>query len=187
MTTGDEQGRSTGPAEPATDTEPITAAEPATGGEPATESQATPGAETTAGSEPGTDARSADRQPPAEHATEPIAVHGQPAPIGPLAIVGPPRRWADRWRGSRPLRVGAAVLAVVVIGGIGFGAGLAAGGHGEHRHGDGRHAADHRFHPGALPWMYRFEHGSRDDRPRAERPAPQQQPSPGTVAPAPTH
>ncbi|MCX4093780.1 hypothetical protein [Nocardia sp. alder85J] len=164
MTTDDEQGGSARPEGPAA--EPVAAADPAQSAERPTEPIPAPAA-------PGPDAS---------------RTAAQAAPAGSRA-----RRVTDRWRGSRPLRIGAAVLAAMVIAGLGFGTGLAVADHGgrhtgRHHSSEGRQESEHRFHLGGLPWMYRFEHDSpRDDGPRAERPLPSGQPGPATSAPAPAN
>jgi hypothetical protein len=210
MTTNDEQGRSTEPIERAAgSTEPtesldqptVSLERPTESLEQSTESLDRPTEvlrEQPAGSgERPADPATVAEQPASAATSEEHAAAGaeEQAVVGtaatPMAAPAIPRsrRIAQRWRGSRPLRIGTAVLAALVIAGVGFGAGFAAGGHDDHpHHGEGgRHLADHRFHPGGLPWMYRFEHGPRDEGPRAERPALPQQPGTATPAPAPTH
>lgn len=110
----------------------------------------------------------------------------------PAAAPKPPSRLAARWRGSRPLRIASAVLAAVVIGGLGFGVGLAVGG------GDGHHGRNHlvaghrswrdegpRMHREDGPRMHRFERGDRPGDNGSAPGAPAQPPVPPTSTPTP--
>jgi hypothetical protein len=106
----------------------------------------------------------------AEQAPRPSASPPPPAPSGPRSL-------AIRWRGSRRLRVAAAVLTAAVLMGLGFGAGLAVSGNGDEPHGHGRRTeehAEHHFHVGDPPFVYRFQHdsrhGDRDGSPSAPSP-----------------
>ncbi|MFD6162176.1 hypothetical protein ACFWF7_09845 [Nocardia sp. NPDC060256] len=102
----------------------------------------------------------------------------------------PPSRLATRWRGSRPLRIASAVLVAVVIGGVGFGAGLAVGGGDGHHHGGHQMAAAHRSGHDDGPRMHRSERGDRPGprdlpgAPGGNAPGAPAQPS-GTPTPAP--
>ncbi|WP_405161867.1 hypothetical protein OG203_37000 [Nocardia sp. NBC_01499] len=99
----------------------------------------------------------------------------------------PPSRLASRWRGSRPLRVASAVLAAVLIGGIGFGVGLAAGGAG-HDHG-GHHMAAAAHRSGREDGS-RMHHGDRSGEPGRNDSVPGAPTPPSatpTPSPAPTH
>ncbi|WP_433663033.1 hypothetical protein ACQPW1_13390 [Nocardia sp. CA-128927] len=126
---------------------------------------------------------------------------GESAPVqstNPIAAAPePPSRLAARWRGSRPLRIASAVLVAVVIGGVGFGAGLAVGGGDGNHHGGHQMAAAHRFGRDDGPGMHRSERGDRpghgDRQGRADSPgdngsAPAAPVPPTTTpTPSPTH
>ncbi|QIS15733.1 hypothetical protein [Nocardia arthritidis] len=115
---------------------------------------------------------------------------GQSGPAeneNPAPQAAPPPRsnaLAARWRGSRPLRIVTAVVAAVVIGLAGFGAGLAVGDHGGHRHHGGHHMTAHRWGPGER--MHRYDRQRPPEPPPSGAPQPSTQPS-QTPAPTPTH
>ncbi|MFI5779292.1 hypothetical protein [Nocardia sp. NPDC051570] len=127
-----------------------------------------------------TEDENAGQSGPAEN-VEPEAA--QPTPPAPTPTAAKSGGLAARWRGSRPLRIVTAVVAAIVIGLVGFGAGLGASDHGGHHHG-GHHMSAYRWMPGDRERMHRFDHESGPGQPPSASVQPTTTPAP---SPAPTH
>ncbi|MBJ8346855.1 hypothetical protein [Antrihabitans sp. YC2-6] len=94
----------------------------------------------------------------------------QPAPV--VAQSG-------RWHASRAVQIVVAVLAAIVIGGVGFAAGLAAGGHDHDRHGPHIRMIHDEMGPG-MPFGGEMRRGPM----QGDNAPPPQPPSPSPSTPA---
>lgn len=91
-------------------------------------------------------------------ATGPIPPQPDPALAEPATPPTRLARFGSRWRTSLPMRVATAVIAVLVIGALGFAAGTAVSGDNGHSHARHELTADHPFWQDHTGWIHKHTH-----------------------------